>query len=186
MVYPKTGSVSSAGKPSNPDLLSAANEESIRIFQETEHICRRLEDRKCTDPAVTRSIHQLAKICKITIQECKKVVTYDQSSSQRHLCSESPTSEGLASQRQPPSSTLSIQDASRLKDLIDECHRKTADVVALLDHVSTQATEEYRRKTACRQQQNEHMVDIFDTLSTLTMTRAGSIWKGATPHTRPV
>ena len=28
------------------------------------------------------------------------------------------------------------------------------------------------------------MVDIFDTLSTLTMTRAGSIWKGATPHTR--
>ncbi|KAH6671959.1 kinase-like domain-containing protein [Halenospora varia] len=152
-------SMNSASEPPVLGLALAANEEAIRIFHDAEHICRRLKDRQFTDPAVTRSIHELANVCKTTIQECGK------------------------SQGQLPASISPFQDTSRLKDLILECHRRSADVVTLLDKALAQTTEEHQRKITYYKEQEKHLDNIFNTVTTLK-ERSGSVWEGSSPYTR--
>jgi hypothetical protein len=140
-------------KISGPDLRLEQNN-TLLVLRKIEQLCDRLSGRQFKSPAVTRSVHEGAAVCKATAQECRK-----------HLLHQQPASEALpACESTLPG--LSSEHESRLQDLSDESYVRVGEMLALLDHAilqaTLQATEADQLNVAKHLRQKRHVDNILN------------------------
>jgi len=172
------------------------NKEASFVFRSLEETCQRLEHwgKKINESAFEVSICELVQVCRSTIKCSQPYLT----TAQDTACESPLTVEELLSR-----TTLNQRahyDTAGLHALLDECRKRIAEAISLIDRIATQKREEQPwhpfaveqdfgdhipKTSATSTNQRWQQLDIlYNSFSTFTKGSAGKLGNGATPYTK--